>query len=52
VIEIVAMALREHGHKTPLNWALTGVVVLVSIVFRLIFGARRRRRLDSADPDE
>ncbi|HEY4452336.1 MAG TPA: hypothetical protein VGN13_12175 [Solirubrobacteraceae bacterium] len=38
---ILAGLLREHGHKTTLNWIITGVVVLLGIGYRLY---RRRSR--------
>jgi hypothetical protein len=34
--------LREHGHKTPLNWILTGVFVVLVVGWRIIRAARSR----------
>jgi hypothetical protein len=42
VLEIAAVTLREHGHKTPFSWILTGVIVVLVISYRL-YRARRSR---------
>jgi hypothetical protein len=34
----VAVALREHGHKSLFNWALTAVIVVLVVAYRLYPG--------------
>jgi hypothetical protein len=41
-IPILAGALHAHGHKTALNWIITGVVVAVLLSYRVIRSLRSR----------
>jgi hypothetical protein len=38
---VVAGVLREHGHKTPLAWILSGILMLILLAVR--FWRLRRR---------
>jgi hypothetical protein len=50
--ELLAMGIREHGHKSPLGWALAIGIGLVTFLLRLIFTSRRRRQGRAQHRDE
>jgi hypothetical protein len=48
MIEVISGAPHEHGHKSALAWIITGVIVLVTLSYRVYSGRRRRSRPGSA----
>jgi hypothetical protein len=42
--DVMALALREHGHNSVLTWVITGIVGLLVLGYRGYNAWRSRRR--------